>query len=281
MAAREAALRVHRPRRPVASPFGVAGERSPAQDERRVGAAAQLAAVHTVLRRGPSLVPFHEVQDHRAAMQPAARNVVQLNGKKGTAAAAPAKLKGEDYANNVAQLVNEIAQLFAGSELEAFINGDISSIVDVISANRPKCAVDSVHVKGVDANAAAYGLLKGNITGSLAAVSNLFEESDREYLSEQIGLIQAQFGPLVDQLAAAAVDPRVALAIAGGQGGQAAKDAVAAINNALQELGGRLKKRLQQMLGFLLSRLPDVPSKTEKKDPPPPPAGGGGAIAVM
>ncbi len=164
------------------------------------------------------------------------------------------KAKGDDYANNVQKLVNDMAAILEGSGLGPFVGDVISELLTTINENRPKCAVTSslASAKGEDTNTAAYGSLKESILAALSPVQALFEETDKTYFMEQLKVIIPAVHDLLGTLAETAVDLRVAAVIREGGGGD--PEALAVLDESLPRLQQALQRRVKGYLRQLMER---------------------------
>ncbi|MDY6902179.1 MAG: hypothetical protein SWZ49_29530 [Cyanobacteriota bacterium] len=194
-----------------------------------------------------------------------------VNRTKEKGSDTPEKAKGDDYANNVQKLLDDI-----NKSLEGFTNPAIEQALTIINNNRPICSVPSSQVTGEDTNTAAYGAYKGEVVSAVGKLSNLVHEQDKKYFKKQVQLLMPTLSNLINSLPQIAVDPRVATVIES-NGKPYQKKAMQEINAQLQKLSQEIQKRLKEYLKELFERNFQTKKQKDPKDPPP---GGGAGSAI-
>ncbi|MEP0835810.1 DUF4157 domain-containing protein [Microcoleus sp. AS-A8] len=190
----------------------------------------------------------------------------RISLKNGKGSNIPEKAKGEDYANNVQKLLEDLNGLLVG-----FSNEAIRQALRTINENRPKCTVSTSQVEGEDTNTAAYGSLKDNIVAAVSQRQYLLEETDSRHFRKEVRVLVDTVIPLIRSLPQAAVDPRVAEVIAS-DGKNDQKTAKLDIDAALRKLSEEVEKRLKEYLQGLWETKFSPKKDNEPKDPP---SGGG------
>jgi hypothetical protein len=190
----------------------------------------------------------------------------RISLKNGKGSNIPEKAKGEDYANNVQKLLEDLNRLLVG-----FSNEAIHQALRTINENRPKCTVSTSQVEGEDTNTAAYGRLKDDIVAAVSQRQYLLEETDSKHFRKEVQDLVKTVIPWIRSLPQAAVDPRVAKVIAS-DGKNDQRTAKLDIDAALRKLSEEVEKRLKEYLQGLWETKFSPKKDNEPKDPP---SGGG------
>jgi Domain of unknown function (DUF4157) len=191
------------------------------------------------------------------------------NGKDGDQ---PEKLKGDDYANNVQKLLNDLNNLLPG-----FTNGGIETALSIINSNRAICSVSTSQVTGEDTNTLEYSNLKNDIVQEVTKNQYLIQEADRKHFINQVRDLVSVLIPMIDRLPTTAVDTRVAEVIQS-EGKKHTKDAKSAIDDALRKLSEEMKKRLKEYFQSVFEKNFLSKKDNEPKEPPPGSGTGGGIL---
>jgi hypothetical protein len=219
-------------------------------------------AINSEDKRGKKLINLVENTGHE--------RVSPTKGKDGQQ---PEKSKGDDYANNVQKLLNDLNKLLPG-----FINEEINEALRIINENRAKCSVSTSQVTGEDTNTLAYGNLKNRIVGEVTSKNYLLEETDRKHFIEEARKLVAVLISMIDEIPTTAVDSRVAEVIES-EGKPDTQEAMKSIDAALIKLSKEMKKRLIEYFKTIFDK--NFISKKDNDPKEPPPGGGtGGGILV-
>ncbi|MBN4002733.1 MAG: DUF4157 domain-containing protein [Nostoc sp. LPT] len=217
-------------------------------------------AISSEEKRGKKLINLVENTGHERASP--------KNGKDGDQ---PEKLKGDDYANNVQKLLNDLNNLLPG-----FTNGEINTALSIINSNRAQCSVSTSQVTGEDTNTLAYSNLKNAIVQQVTDNQYLTQEADRKHFRDQVRNLVSVLIPMIDQLPTTAVDTRVAKVIESES--KHTQDAKKAIDAALLKLSEEMKKRLKEYFQSMFEKKFISKKDNDPKEPPP---GGGTGEGVL
>ncbi|MEH2226936.1 eCIS core domain-containing protein [Nostoc sp.] len=217
-------------------------------------------AISSEEKRGKKLINLVENTGHERASP--------KNGKDGDQAE---KLKGEDYANNVQKLLNDLNNLLPG-----FTNGEIDTALSIINSNRAQCSVSTSQVTGKDTNTLAYSNLKNAIVQQVTDNKYLPQEANRKHFRDKVRNLVSVLIPLIDQLPTTAVDTRVAKVIESES--KLSQQAKLAIDAALVKLSEEMKKRLKEYFQNIFDKKFISKKDNDPKEPPPGGGTGGGVL---
>ncbi|GAA6614514.1 DUF4157 domain-containing protein [Scytonema sp. NUACC26] len=194
----------------------------------------------------------HVVQQN-AGRTVSIQRVKASSSKKTQDATSVEKLKGEDYANNVQKLIDEI-----NDRLPGFLDDTIASQLQVINDNRSKCTISSSLVLGEDTNNQEYGDYKDNIVKEIEKVKPLIDETNKKYFTSEWRQHKDQIIALFDELPQKAVDERVSNFIkqkkVSIENQQEKQKAIEEIDTALSKLSQALTNQLKAYFGNIYNK---------------------------